>query len=335
MTDHGLTNGEGPSADADADAEILARPASRRRTRGKAVLRVGLLVVAISFAALALRSQWGDVRAKAHDLSLGHVSAAALFAVASLWTSFLAWRATLEGLGDVVSVRKGARVFFVSQLGKYVPGSVWAIVGQMEIGRAYGLRRNRLAAAGVLVLAISLTVALVLGVLAVPATVSSGSGAYAALVLLAIPLAVVLHPRVLAALLDRGMRLLRRPALEQPLTGRTIAKVAALSVLSNGLLGLEVWQLSQDLGGHGASLVFLCIGAYALAAAAGVIAIPLPAGAGLREAILVLLLAPSIGTASATLVAIMARLVATTADLAVAGAVALAVRGPKVSPPPR
>ena len=118
------------------------------------------------------------------------------------------------------------------------------------------------------------------------------------------------------------------PPLDQHLTGAVIWRVAGLSVISNGLLGLEVWQLSVDLGGHGASLVALCIGAYALAAAAGLVAIPLPAGAGLREAILVLVLAPEIGTPSATLVALLARLLATVADVVAAGIVALATRSP-------
>ena len=148
------------------------------------------------------------------------------------------------------------------------------------------------------------------------------------LVLLVVPLAIVLHPRVLARLLDGGLRLVRRPPLDQHLTGAVIWRVAGLSVISNGLLGLEVWQLSVDLGGHGGSLVALCVGAYALAAAAGLVAIPLPAGAGLREAILVLVLAPEIGTPSATLVALLARLLATVADVVAAGIVALATRSP-------
>lgn len=280
------------------------------------------------FAAVALGSQWSDVRERAGDLSVGHVSAAVACTLVSLLFSLLAWRATLAGLGEDVPLGPAARIFFVGQLGKYVPGSVWAVVGQMEMGRAYGIRRNRMATAAILVLAISLTVSLVLAVLAVPALLSAGSAGYAALVLLVIPLGVALHPKVLTALVDRGLRVLRRPPLEAPLTGATIAKVAGLSVISNTLLGLEVWQLATDLGGDGWKLVFLSIGAYTLAAGGGLMAIPLPAGAGLREAILVLLLAPEIGTASATVVAVAARLIATLADVGVAGIVALTVRAP-------
>jgi uncharacterized membrane protein YbhN (UPF0104 family) len=289
-------------------------------------LRVGLLLIAAVFAVVALRSQWGDVRHRSAELSVGHIAAACAFLLGSLVCTLLAWRAVLRGMGDDVPIRPAARIFFLGQLGKYVPGSVWALVSQMELGKAYGLRRNKVATAGVLGIVISVAVALVLALLVVPATLSSGSAGYAAFVLLLIPLAIVLHPRVLTALVQRTLRLLRRPELDAELTGSMILEVALLSAANNVLLGLEVWQLAVDLGGHGWALVWLSIGAYSLAASAGVIAIPLPAGAGLREAILVLLLAPKIGTASATVVAIVARLIATIADVAAAGLASLSAR---------
>lgn len=277
-------------------------------------------------AVVAIASQWSDLGDHTGDLSIGHVALGVLCTVLSLAASCLAWRSTLAGLGDRVPVGIGARIFFLGQLGKYLPGSVWALVGQMELGRRHGLQRNRLATAGVLVLVISLAVALVLGGLAVPALLEGESAAYAWLLLLLLPLAVVLHPPVLTRLVDGALRLARRPLLDAPIPPRTVLEVAGLSILSNGLLGLLVWQLAVDLGGDGWDLVALCIGAYGLAASAGLVVIPLPAGAGVREAVLVAVLAPEIGTAEATLVAIVARLVATACDLAVAGAVALAVR---------
>ena len=38
-------------------------------------------------------------------------------------------------------------VFLVGQLGKYVPGSIWAYVLQMELGKRYGIARARVFAA--------------------------------------------------------------------------------------------------------------------------------------------------------------------------------------------
>jgi glycosyltransferase 2 family protein len=298
-------------------------------------LRAAFLVVAVAFAALALASQWDEVRDRLGQLSVGHVALAALFAAGSLASSFLAWRETLAGLGDRLPLRPAGRIFFLGQLAKYVPGSVWAIVGQMELARVHGVRRERTATAGIVVLVVSLAMGLLLGLLAVPALLDADGGIYASSVVLLVPLAVVLHPKVLTWLVDRGLRLVRRPPLDAPLTVSMIWRVAAFSLLSNGLLGLQIWQLATDVGGDGWALLALSIGGYGIAAAVSLVVIPLPAGAGLREAILVLLLAPEIGVAAATLVAILARLLLTVADVAAAGLAAAATRTPEAVAPSR
>ena len=283
-------------------------------------------MVALAFAVLAVASQWDEVSDGLGKLSWLHVSLSALFALTALTTSFLAWRETLAGLGDRLRVRVAARIFYLGQLAKYVPGSIWSIVGQVELARAVGVRRERTATAGIVVLVISLAVGLTLGLLAIPALIGAKGGIYLWFLVLLVPLAVVLHPAVLTHLVETGLRLLRRPPLDQPLTGGMVLRVAGFSLASNGLLGLQIWQLATDLGGHGWSLIALSIGGYGLAAAASLVVIPLPAGAGLREAILVLVLAPEIGAGDATLVALIARLTLTLADLGVAGAVAAATR---------
>lgn len=289
-------------------------------------LRAAFLLVAVAFAVLALASQWDEAGERIGDLSVARVGLAALCTVGSLVASFLAWRETLAGLGDRLPVATAARIFFLGQLAKYVPGSIWAIVGQMELARVHGVRRERTATAGIVVLVISLAMGLTLGLLAVPALLDADSELYASSVLLLIPLAVVLHPKVLTWLVQRGLRLLKRPPLESALSLTTIWRVAVFSILSNGLLGLQIWQLAVDVGGEGWALLALAVGGYGLAASVSLVVIPLPAGAGLREAILVLLLAPEIGAASATLVAILARLLLTVADVAAAGLAAAATR---------
>lgn len=295
-------------------------PALQRR------LRAAFLLVAVAFAVLALASQWDEAGERIGDLSVAHVGLAALCTIGSLAASFLAWREILAGLGDRLPVATAARIFFLGQLAKYVPGSIWAIVGQMELAKVHGVRRERTATAGIVVLTISLAMGLLLGLLAVPALLDADSDLYASSVLLLIPLAVVLHPRVLTWLVQTGLRILKRPPLEAPLSLTTIWRVALFSILSNGLLGLQIWQLAVDVGGDGWALLALSVGGYGLAASVSLVVIPLPAGAGLREAILILLLAPDIGAASATLVAILARLLLTIADVAAAGLAAAATR---------
>jgi uncharacterized membrane protein YbhN (UPF0104 family) len=62
-----------------------------------------------------------------------------------------------------------------------------------------------------------------------------------------------------------------------------------------------------------------------LAWTAGFLVLIVPAGAGAREAVLILALAPALPTAPATLLALLSRLLATVADL-VWAAVGIALR---------
>ena len=292
------------------------------RPGGRRVALALLLAAALALAVGSLAAQWPDVRAGAAELSVGPTAGAVVAVLLSLGANLLAWQAMLAGLGVVVPLRRAARIFFVGQLGKYVPGSIWPVVAQMELGAGYGLSRSVIGAAGLLTLGVAVPVGLLLGLLAVPTLLSSGGSTYL-LVFLALPAAVVvLSPPVLNPLLDRALRLLRRPALEQQLTATTIVRVAALTGTSHLLLGVHAWLLARDLGAEGPALLLLAVGAFALANVAGLLALPLPAGAGVREAVLVLCLAPVLPVGKSLLLALLSRAILTVGDLAVASTAA-------------
>src|SRR5699024_11945438 len=92
-----------------------------------------------------------------------------------LSAQMLGWRALLSGLGSSLPYRVAARVMFVSQLGKYLPGSVWAFVAQVELARDQKVPRSRGAAATLL--AVAVTVATGLAVAASALRVTSGDAA--------------------------------------------------------------------------------------------------------------------------------------------------------------
>jgi hypothetical protein len=289
-----------------------ARPGVRR-----AVLLL-LLLLALAAAVWSLADQWRGVRNGVSQLSVLPVVGAFAAALASLGVSLLTWRSTLAGLGTRLPLATAARIFFVGQLGKYLPGSVWPVLAQMELGASYGLSRSQVGTASLLALGIGVPGALLIGTLAAPALFSGGAAGFA-LVFLAFPVAVtLLSPRVLNPLLDHGFRLLRRPPLAGRLSGRAIVRVAVLSGLANLLLGVQAYLLAVDLGAHGARVLPLVVGGFTLATVAGLLALPVPAGAGVREAVLVAALSPVLPVSLALLVAVISRILLTAADLTMA-----------------
>ncbi len=308
-----------PASPPDAAEEPLDSPRTSRSARSR-VISTGFVLVLVGALAWKLSGSWGDVVARMGEQNPSVLFGSFALCLVAVFMSFLLWRGVLAMLGSPVPVRLGARIFFVAQLGKYLPGSVWPVVAQMRMGREAGIPRQRMALAFVLTLGLSVVWGLLIGVLGLPALISGGEGNLA-WALLALPLvAVLLLPAPLNWLLGRALQVLRRPGLEAPLTGRAIIVGSAWTVAFWVVFGLHVWALAVGLGADAVTALPVAIGGFALAFSIGPLLVVLPAGAGFREAAIFVLLRPVLDGPEATAVALTSRglLMATDGVLALA-----------------
>jgi uncharacterized membrane protein YbhN (UPF0104 family) len=290
------------------------------RRRWIVVARIVLGLAVLAFVVWAVADSWDEVRADLARVSVGAIVGAFGLAMLALVMTLVGWRALMADLGSPLPLGPASGVLFVGQLGKYLPGSVWTVVVQAEVASSLGVPRKRTAVAGLLSVGLSALAGLGVGLIALPTLLSSGGGSSYLLVLLVLPAgAVVLHPRVLNALIGRGLRLLRRAPLEHPLSGRAVA-VTMVAFLAGWIcLGLQVWVLVLDLGGDPAESFVPAVCGYALATAIGMLVVFLPAGIGLREVVLALLLTGPLDQSAAGAVVILSRFIVTASDVAAAG----------------
>jgi glycosyltransferase 2 family protein len=298
----------------------LRRPRWQRVAQRVLVVALAALVVAV------LVRRWGEVRPLLGRLSVGVLVASLAAVTLGMLGSFLAWRALLTDFGHRLPFSGGMRVYFLGNLAKYVPGSVWQAVAQTELARDYRVPRRASAAA--------LVVSMLAGV---------GTGALVALVtlpfvepealhrywwvLLAVPVAaVVLWPPALNRIIDRLLRLARQEPLVVPASLGGMLRAVGWDLLSWLGFGVQVWLLARALGVHGPALLLQAIGAFAAAWCVGFLIVFAPAGGGARELALVLLLQPTVPTASAWVVALVSRLLFTVGDLGWGGAALVAER---------
>ena len=310
----------------------VAGPDIARRTTWRRPVVSGLLVVAMVAAfAWALAGKWSQIVDRLREQHPAVVLAALAVALVGVFMSFLLWRGTLVALGSSLDRRPAARLFFVTQLGKYLPGAVWPMVAQMRMGRERGVPRQRMGLAFLLTLGLATLVGVLVGVAALPALLRA-EGPVVLLGLLAVPLLVLLLvPRVLNALLAVGLRLLRRPGID-PLSGRDVVRGVGWALAFWLVYGGHVWLLAVGLGADPLEALPVAIGGFAIAFSLGPLLVVLPAGAGVREAVLIVLLAGVLTTSEATAVALTSRgiLMLTDGLLAVAGA--LIGRSAKAAP---
>jgi hypothetical protein len=287
--------------------------------------RVALIVAVLVAAGYALWRNWTDVSETIRTLSWRTWLPSMLVVPAAIACSTLSWQAFVDDLGAPVGVARGAQIFLVGQLGKYIPGSVWAYVLQLELGRRAGLARARVFAATVFSMAVAVVAALIAGSLAIPAVVHSDPKlAVLSWLYVLLPVGVIcLHPRVLSWGAGQGFRILRRPALDHPIRKRTVVRSLAWALLAYGLFGVHLWLLTREVAVPTFENLGLTVGAMSLAMISGLFFFLLPSGAGIREAILLGTLAPWVGTGRAVAYAAISRVFITIADLVMAGGAAL------------
>lgn len=283
-------------------------------TRGRllSLLRIGFAVLVLAAVVVTLAANWDEVSRYLRSIDPGALVLAFVIGGIAPMLTMLGWRVLLADLGSPLHVAPAGGVFFVGQLGKYLPGSVWSVVAQAEMGSRLGIPRRRSAVVGLISIGMAAACGAVVGLPAVPLLLArdASSGAGWA-VLAAVPLlALVLWPRLLNTLIRRGLALLRREPIEQDLTGRAVLLCGLLFCGAWACSGLSVYVLADATGtvtAGGGRLLLTTICGFALASAISILAVILPAGLGLREGLLVLLLAPLMPTAAATAVVVLAR----------------------------
>jgi glycosyltransferase 2 family protein len=289
-------------------------------------IRVGLLVVALGLAGLALANRWSQISDHLSEVGPGTLVGASALVMLAVFAAMMSWRALLSDIGSRLPITASSRIVFLSQLGKYIPGSVWPYLAQVELGREHRVPRQRSAAVSVLAVMISLISGLVLAAATIPWASPAATRRYWPIFVVVPVVAAVLHPSVLNRLLGRTLRILKRPPLTDRISWRGIGTALAWAMLAWAASGISIWLLSRDVASVGVSSQAACVGAYALAWSAGFLFLIAPAGAGVREAAMVAALSPLMSTSAALTVALLSRLLTTGGDLLAAGVALIASR---------
>ncbi|WP_262380085.1 flippase-like domain-containing protein [Nonomuraea sp. PA05] len=289
-------------------------PVPRRRSAARRLVRYGFLAVALAFGVWAVAGQWDAVVAGFARLSWAALAGSLVAVVAALLGAMLTWRTLLADLGSPLPARPAAKVFFVGQLGKYIPGAVWPVLAQMEMGRDLGVPRSRSAAAFFLMMPIQLATGLLVTL------VTLGWDRYGWLLLFIPLLLVLLEPKVINAVIGYALRRLRRDPLERPLTRRGMLTALGWALTGWLAYGVHLYFVAPQGG------LLFAVGAFALSWCLGILTFVIPAGAGVREVAMVAVLAPHLESGAAIAVALSSRIVIIVGDLICAGLAGIAAR---------
>ncbi|GAA0240058.1 lysylphosphatidylglycerol synthase transmembrane domain-containing protein [Saccharothrix mutabilis subsp. mutabilis] len=306
----------------DTEPTVGTTPAKSLKSQLLNWARRLLVLVVVVAAGYQLATNWSEVWGTISGIAWQSAVLSQVAVVVSIVFGVLGWQTMVDDLGKPIGVLRGAQINLVGLLGKYVPGSLWAYVLQMELGRKAGLARARVFTAALVQVGVSIVVSLLLGAAALPVLMDETPEAVWLFALLPFGL-VALHPRVLTWATSLVLRVLRRPPLDHRLKWSTVGKVFGYAVLGFGFQGLHLWLLANSVGAPGFGGLVLCVGAMALAMTIGLFFFIMPAGAGARELVMAaVLVASGIEPVQAGAFAVASRVMFIVADLLTAGAAA-------------
>jgi uncharacterized membrane protein YbhN (UPF0104 family) len=258
------------------------------RARQRRLLLVGQLVAAgilFYFIGRTLAAQWAAFRAQPLEARVNwlHIAASGALVLGAHSLLVQTWRLMLRSWGADMTFWTAARVWSVSNLGKYIPGKIWQVTAMAAMATRAG----------------------------VSAVVSTGSALLSTIINIACGIALVLIVGwrwieiVLLAFAVLGLLVLpflvpRLNALAARMTGRLIAfeapptRIVLTAIIGNALAWLMygvafMWLVSGVLGESPGS-PWQYIAVYAASYVIGYLVLFLPGGIGVREGVMAVLL---------------------------------------------
>lgn len=292
--------------------ELGAKPA---RSRGK---RLTLIAVQIALTALATWFILSRLGVSVRDLqsldarwwspSLGMLALASAVLILGYAVSAVLWSEMVADLGGRRIPRlRAIPLFLTANLGRYIPGKVWQILGLTYLSRAEGVRARVAGAAAILGQLFALGGAALLG----SAALAQGSSWHRAVAgVSAAVLATMSVGFFVPTFRKRALALLERwgdTEFDKPRIGAGFGIRWALVYLVNWVIYAGAFWLF--VRSYEPSIGFLETGpAFAAAYLLGYVFLPAPAGIGVREASLTTLLSPALGVSGALAIAVTSRL---------------------------
>jgi hypothetical protein len=249
---------------------------------------------------------------------------AAISYASTIPTSSWAWGRLLRGTGVRFPTRQLNMIMGITQIAKYVPGSVGQHLGRTAMSIQRGIPAGAVVATLVAEMLLAIAAAVVVSLLALglaargPATLPLGHALRAALA--AVGLGIALLGLLMAARRAPGpTRWLAEylgPASRVPAPGvRALSTAFAAYVVNYLVIGLGLYAIAfaaMDLPPAAPSFF---VGVFALSWVAGFVAPGAPAGLGVREGVMAALLAPTLDGTTALGIIVAFRVATTLGDL--------------------
>ena len=255
----------------------------------KRVLQVLLIVVIFYFLARNLYVNWNKI--VKYDWNINYyflTYSFVLFVVGSILIA-LGWNLILRMLGGRLGCKRALKIFFITDLAKYVPGKVWTIVGKVYLCAKEGIPIAKTSASVVIQPLIQVIAGILIFLVSLPFWTKTNdfmNQLYFFLPLIPIGL-IVLHPAIMTKILNFVLTRLKQKPIELNIKYKDILLILLLWCGLWILTGIASYFLIISIYSFPVSELPVVIGIFSIA---GISQFLTPSGIGVLEGVLTVLL---------------------------------------------
>ena len=277
-------------------------------------IRILIILVLVSFSIYFLTKNWYDFKKYNIKINYEYLILSFLVAILSQVLLALAWQVIMESLNQKISFVNSMRIYFISQIIRYIPGKIWLIGGRIYLCGKEGISSVHASLGIVLELLLISLSNIILIIL------TSGLVNIKYFILITAIGLTVVYPKNINILVNIVLRILKRKPLKLTISYINILKVIILYIIFWLLLGVAFFLITQSIYKIDIILLPRIIGIHSLAWLLGFLSFLTPAAIGVREGLLSLFLKPYLPISLAIGISILARIIVTISELTILAA---------------
>ncbi len=287
---------------------MISRPVLSRIS---SLLGIAIGIAGVAFVVTTLVSKWDEVSDAFSQVNAINLILSLLLGLAAMTSIGWIWVTMIVARSHNVRHRNAMSWYFTGQLGKYVPGGIWPIVGRAELAVRNGIPRlDAYASTG-----LSLVTTYAAAVVTIGISAAATTGHRLIAVLIAVGLiaayAAFSQPSLRSVIIRVASRISSSASsLTDP---KKFARLTVLHVPAWILMSLSTSVTATAFGANIGitDMLFITTTSWL----AGFVVVGVPGGIGVREAVFTSLAGGIIGTPMAVSLALMSRVVFIAVDL--------------------
>jgi glycosyltransferase 2 family protein len=299
----------------------------KTQTRYLPILQWTIVAFIFIFLGKMVWENWSQVKEASFTLrTLPFILSTLIFAF-SYFIQIWAWYLITLKLKIALSPFETLKTWFYSQLGKYLPGKIWVLLGRIYYYESRGRSKKSISVALYFEM---VTLIIAGGIIFLAALVLfqetrpfySGSQPLWLVPIFILAFASV-HPQILQKIINWALTLFRREPISISISYWDILWILFICIVAWLVGGIGFYIFVASVYPVMPQFILFLTGALAISSTLGLIAIFAPSGLGVREGVLVYLLSFVMTTPVAVIISILSRLWVTLVEMGLIGMIYL------------